>query len=908
MDARLKPSDRNSPPCYIRFVNCYSPTNPKSVQNPHIADQFYDQLDKALDVPARFEVWFLGDFNAKIGKRSRNDEDNGLSNHIGRHSVGRRNQNGDRLLQFLVSHSLFAANTAFQHASRHITTRTGWIKDQSTRRSRPYFSQIDYILCKSRSRVLLTNARSYAGMTHRSDHKLVMACIDFSKRYKLYKEKHRRQKHLNTNSLVCSSDTQVSYRNYLDVAINNTKMSDQFTTADTAQRFDMLFENVKCAAESTVGYSDPVRKRHHSSDSAIVEMSTERKRLLQLLNTNENKDRTALRSKINKLSHNIKKRLKNLKTQLANSIADTINNTDDSRRMFEAVRQLSNKNKKSVSVFVHNDSDQFVNNNVDKCKIVREYFQQHYTSSDSEPAIEPFVGTPQPLMNPITTEEVAFAARRLKNNKALGPDGIPNEFLKFASHAFHDTFAQLINESFEKHEHVPSFTEGYLTPLQKPGKPRGPPKSLRPLCLLNGTRKIMSMIVLRRIQSQIAHYTGPWQNAYKPGHSTANIVWTQRMLLSVVKEKHWSVHKMGIDMSSAFDTIKRSVLLDLLRDAGCSEDDIKLVRYLLSNTKLKIKIEKTVSDEFIVSIGAFQGDSLSGNLFTVYLAGALYHLRAVTMHIRLNPPISDQLLPLEWEYADDVDFLDEDEENLQALLPVCKEILQEWNLYVNESKTEFTTFYIAGKNDRDEKGELLKNREPWRSSISLGSKLCDKEDIQRRCTLGNVAFQEYKKVWEQGKRIPLSTRLKIYESLVVSVMLYNCNSWAVPKAYMDKIDICHRKHLRQIVKMTYPTKISDNALYKKCNSRPLSERVEYSRWKMFGHILRSASNSPALCSLFFAVESMENMRGRLGRHQFNLLKTLRNDLAARDLKIVNTDDIYRLISLANDRPQWRKLF
>ena len=73
MDARLKPSDKNSPPCYIRFVNCYSPTNPKSVQNPHIADQFYDQLDKALDVPARFEVWFLGDFNAKIGKRSRND-------------------------------------------------------------------------------------------------------------------------------------------------------------------------------------------------------------------------------------------------------------------------------------------------------------------------------------------------------------------------------------------------------------------------------------------------------------------------------------------------------------------------------------------------------------------------------------------------------------------------------------------------------------------------------------------------------------------------------------------------------------------------------------------------------------------------------------------------------------------
>ena len=87
-----KSADNSSAPCYIRFINCYSPTNPKSVQNPQIADKFYDQLVKALDVPARYEVWFLGDFNAKLGKRSRNDEENGLSSHIGKHGVGRRNE------------------------------------------------------------------------------------------------------------------------------------------------------------------------------------------------------------------------------------------------------------------------------------------------------------------------------------------------------------------------------------------------------------------------------------------------------------------------------------------------------------------------------------------------------------------------------------------------------------------------------------------------------------------------------------------------------------------------------------------------------------------------------------------------------------------------------------------------
>ena len=113
-------------------------------------------------------------------------------------------------------------------------------------------------------------------------------------------------------------------------------------------------------------------------------------------------------------------------------------------------------------------------------------------------------GPPRPLNTPITSSEVQYAASKLKNGKAVGPDEIPNELLKYAPPVFFQQYACLINRSFEGHEHVPSFTEGFLTPLQKPGKPKGPLKSLRPLCLLNGTRKLLSLITLHRIQRQIA--------------------------------------------------------------------------------------------------------------------------------------------------------------------------------------------------------------------------------------------------------------------------------------------------------------------------------------------------------------------------------------------------------------------
>ena len=90
------------------------------------------------------------------------------------------------------------------------------------------------------------------------------------------------------------------------------------------------------------------------------------------------------------------------------------------------------------------------------------------------------------------------------------------------------------------------------------------------------------MITLKRIQSKFDDYTGPTQYAYKRGRSCGNIIWSQKMLISVVLKKEWSYHRMSIDMSSAFDTINRQTALNVLDDTRCTDNEIKMVRLLLS--------------------------------------------------------------------------------------------------------------------------------------------------------------------------------------------------------------------------------------------------------------------------------------------------------------------------------------
>ena len=252
-----------------------------------------------------------------------------------------------------------------------------------------------------------------------------------------------------------------------------------------------------------------------------------------------------------------------------------------------------------------------------------------------------------------------------------------------------------------------------------------------------------------------------------------------------------------------------------------------------------------------------------------------------------------------------MDLNDEDESNLMMILPLATEVLKNWSLIINEDKTEFTHVFVAPSGEKDEAGVLLAGNEEWRKSITLGSMLCSKADIQRRISLGYAAFNKYIKTWN-GK-IPLQKRLVLYEALVVSVMMYNSSCWAAPKTALDKLDVVHRRHLRIILGYKYPNIISNNNLYKRCNTEPLSAKVDRSRWRMLGHVLRGPVDGPAYSSLTFVVNSLQ-MKGRVGRPQTNLFSLIKQDLLNRNMHNMNNiDDLSNLRLLAFDRAKWRKM-
>ena len=283
----------------------------------------------------------------------------------------------------------------------------------------------------------------------------------------------------------------------------------------------------------------------------------------------------------------------------------------------------------------------------------------------------------------------------------------------------------------------------------------------RSINLLPVIRKMLSKIGLKRSGDELNNHLSYSQSAYREFRSTTDIMWAYRWILAKVQEYDITVYVTGIDMSSAFDTMERNKFLEIVAEF-MSEDNQRILRILLSDTSIEIVIKGAETSAFKSNIGAPQGDSYSGPQFTTYFENSLKTVRAET-NITMTEDYPEEII-----YADDYDHVTEKIEKKRVFKGNVKEILERDNLLVNEDKTEDT---ILRRNKHDRKNKLT--NEPWRDTIKLGSKLGDREDIERRKQLARVKLIQMKKILKRKNVVRLEKKLKLYNSLAKSVLTYN---------------------------------------------------------------------------------------------------------------------------------------
>ena len=903
------------------IINIYGHTQFKTKNTPEVVEAFFRDLKKIYNEEKKGaqQVFIMGDFNAKLGNKIHDEEE-----FMGEHGRGSRNANGDMLKDFLEETKLYVANTHFKH--RPMQTAT-WHGGKPASKAKPHraklpglHNQIDYIIVKRRQMRLISDSRSYMPhiFKHRSDHSMVITEVRLGEIYRLSPApKLNKDPKRDIQILANNIEVRLEYQSKVSQMIREKIKSTDGATARHAH----LKEIVKQAANETL--PEAPRKINGKikffNDEEIQTLSKEQQVLTARIYRGD-KDRKKskldkLKRERNKIFERIRRRQKELEEERINNIAESLQNSSSTRDAFEAARIL--RKTKSQPLTLQDSNGGEIKGTKKKLKEITEFYKGFFTRQGDEP-VNQFIGESRSLNTEITNDEVEAACRKLRNHRATGPDKIEAELWKYGGTDITEEIAKMINDIFKNHESISEIKEGHLFALNKPGKPRKA-ENTRPIILLTALRKILSTIVGERMKEKVNKYLSPSQHAYREGRSTTEVIWALQWLRATI-EKYGEEGKMvALDLSKAFDNLGRKELLVIIeRENIANEDELRILRYLLSNTKLKVKIEGEVGNEFETIIGTPQGDSLSPVLFLIYLENIL---RTFPHKELFNGPKDTRL-----EYADDVNLLlrqrkgESDKENHtnQCLCAKCRidKIMENLPGHFAEHKMQLN----AGKT-------VYADMSVSRCTIGtiLGNNIEGSIEIEKRKAKAAIAFNGMWQLWKNSVPVSVEKKMKIYNGLVMPFYIHSAGSLVLKRTELDKLDAHHRKQLRRLLGVFYPEHISNEKVYEKTRTRPISVEIAKARWTLMGHILRRAKDKiPAYQVMEAHFKRRENQvdtprnKTRRGRLLTTIPRLLQLDIqkvknAAQKLNLFGVkdldcgSDLLLLKMKAENRANWIKI-
>ena len=872
--------------CYIKFsinkrpyyvVNAYAPTNPVSncikTQGPEKRQDFYDALEELTqNFPNRAVYYIDGDFNAKTGTGHET-----YPEVIGKYGKGKlsesENDNGRSFCEFAKKNGLTATNTHFNHKLAH---RTTWEQrfTQCGKRN-PVRNQIDYILTKTTNLRYVTDCRSYSGTITDSDHRLVIANTIIP-RHKTPQNKTK------TNNLhgdaLTDTQTREAYQNAF------TKHYKQETTPQK------IWTNIIHSIQEAIHEIKPNKhqgNKDKQADKHIRTLSQQQKQIRQQINATTNKDtRHTLQQKRNKILQNIHKATIELDNQkLQCKIREIEQSTNNCNKMYKAIQELFRTKKKPLCI----DTEDGTTANPNLATIaITKYFKSVFNAENQTkiPTTEP-----TPMQKPFTTAEIQSAATALKNNKSPGVDNIQAEHIKYGPEQMHTEIANMLNTTAKTGQYPKELKHGLLVALQKPGKQSGPLANLRPIILFSVSRKLLALSLIRRISSRINEQLPTSQAAYRPGRSTTEHIFAIKLLCEkAITSTNYTIHLLLLDMSKAFDTIDRGKLHVILSDI-LDKDEMHMIKILLEDVELQVKNDKTLGQIFKTNIGSPQGDSLSALFFIMYMAMTL---RRTDIRIKPPPPhlahdhtYATRRQTIDLQYADDISYMTEKRQAIEDIKEQVPDVLKQDNLNVNATKTE--QYEIKRKGPED-----------WKKCKYLGTLLNTEDDIIRRKMLTNAAFNKHK-VTLTNTRLPLDTRLKLFDTFVKSIFMYSSETWTLTMTSENKIDSYHRRLLRRILKIHWPHIMRNDTVYDRTKQNKWSTDIRINRLRWTGHLLRLPEETPARLAL---KESKKRTKHAPGRQATTWIKLINQDLQA-----VGLSDIYsnETREIAQDRKLWKTI-
>ena len=473
----------------------------------------------------------------------------------------------------------------------------------------------------------------------------------------------------------------------------------------------------------------------------------------------------------------------------------------------------------------------------------QEYFEELY--NDPNPVNESILNELHPSNRetseeepPILLDEVQNAIGRLKNRKAPGVDNITAEELQAGTQMLGaDILHKLFQDVWDAEEFPPDWRKAIIVPIFKK-KDKLDCNNYRGISLLCHSSKLFLSILLQRIRRRTDEILAEEQAGFRHGRSTIDQIFTLRQIAEKYMEHNRQLYVCYVDFRKAFDSIWRRGLWTVMRHLGYPEKVVRILESLYNETLSAVRVNSSITDWFKTLVGVMQGCVLSPILFCIFLEVVM---TIALDNSRIGAHVSGRLIN-NLRFADDIAVLTESERGLQVLVSRIDEISSKMGMRMNLDKTECQ---IMSRKPEAHTLNVVVNGKPLNTVeqfIYLGGTITgdgsSEPDVKRRIGLASGVVHKLQKIW-RSKQISVSTKKRVYECLVLSVLLYNSETWTLTAELKRKLDVFEAGSIRKIFGVSKLQHIKTSDLKHKLGiTMDITDRIRSRRLRYFGHICR----------------------------------------------------------------------
>ena len=488
-------------------------------------------------------------------------------------------------------------------------------------------------------------------------------------------------------------------------------------------------------------------------------------------------------------------------------------------------------------------------------------------------------------------EEIRRIITRLKKGRSPGLDAISAEMISSTLEVSLKKLHKLFNEVWKKEKIPHEWRKSLIVKIPKKGD-LTVCDNYRGISLLSVPGKIFCRILIDCIRNGVDETLRQEQAGFRRGRSTCEHIFTLRNILEQCMEWQAPVYMNFVDFSKAFDSIIREKIWEIMKEYGIPVKYIDIIRDMYTDSCSCVVEGSRSSEWFEVKSGVRQGCAMSGFIFVLVMDWIMKNTNNQKRGIWWNfTTILEDL-----DYADDLVLISSRYEDMKSKSERLYNVAAATGMKINFKKTKTLRMNCKNQETLKLEGEEIEDVDNF---IYLGA-VVDKHggterDINRRLSLARNAFVTLRPVWKSAKYSTV-TKIRLFNSNVMPVLLYGAEMWRVTAADNKKLDVFQRTCLRRILRVFWPQTISNDELYSRTGATPVSETLKTRRWKWIGHILRREKNNHARVALTWAPE---------GKRKRGKPRTTWRRTVEKERELMGWTSWGKVAELAADRTGWR---